>query len=164
VKQGLQYVDQSNDRLTLPSDPSGVAPVSVLLASLVEEVDGGDNRNSIELSLEEGLANAILHGNLGIDSPTSEMEFDEIENIVKNRISISPYKDRVVRVDFSFDKQTASFKISDMGDGFDWQSKLATDQVGNDMPGGRGIKILETLASSFEYNQKGNELTVRFDL
>ena len=89
---------------------------------------------AIRLALEEGLNNAIKHGN-----------------------RFSP--DKRVEVLFEVDKKRAMITITDQGDGFD---PVAVPDPTTDenlqKPTGRGIMLMHAYMDKVEFNDRGNQL------
>jgi serine/threonine-protein kinase RsbW len=89
---------------------------------------------AIKLALEEGLNNAIKHGN-----------------------AYDPGK--VVQVDFDVTPQQASITITDQGEGFDPGAVPdPTADENLERPCGRGIMLMRAYMDKVEYNRRGNQV------
>ncbi|MGC9455004.1 MAG: ATP-binding protein [Phycisphaerae bacterium] len=87
---------------------------------------------AIKLALEEGLNNAIKHGN-----------------------AYDP--DKVVELDFDVTPRQASITITDQGEGFDPASVPdPTADENLERPCGRGIMLMRAYMDKVEYNRRGN--------
>lgn len=116
--------------------------------SLLEAIDEADSRTKtfleeeglsghafhIRLLAREGLSNAIRHGHA-----------DDPEKTVRYVVAVEP--GRVV------------LTFTDEGPGFDWRKRKEKHPNPED-EGGRGLWIMQTYASEYRYNEKGNELTL----
>lgn len=91
---------------------------------------------AIKLALEEGLNNAIRHGNAGDPSKTVRLETD-------------------------IDPRRAVIVITDEGGGFDPQTvpdPCADENL--EKPSGRGIMLMQAYMDEVHYNQAGNQLRI----
>ena len=102
---------------------------------------------AIELLLREMLNNAILHGN-----------------------KADPKLD--VTCSFSDNEKSVVIELADKGQGFDWKTCYAelakrTDVVGDDgfLPtSGYGLLLLKEYATTFSYNDQGNQVSLTINL
>lgn len=116
------------------------------------------------VGISELLINAIEHGNLGIKSDEkAELQrrnvwLDEIER----RLSLPEYKDKLVEVEYSRSKSEIQIKVTDQGDGFDWQAyeNQAVNPANRLASHGRGILMAKQLVfKKLEYSGRGNVVT-----
>ena len=105
------------------------------IASFLREKDYSDRDVfAVRLSVEEGLVNAIQHGN-GCD----ENKKVEVEYLVK--------ADRT------------EIHIRDEGNGFDYRHLAdCTAEENIRKPFGRGVKLMSSFMDEIEYNKKGNSV------
>ncbi len=160
--QIFKYVVHGESKLVFPSDPSLIPAVSVYLGQLIESTSETVKKRSIELALDEALSNAILHGNLEISSDLKEEDFDMFYEMAMERAKQEPYSSRNVAVTYEFDREMARFTIEDEGPGFKWQAYGGS--ADSDKPFGRGLMILKALSSKIEFNERGNRVSLSFDL
>lgn len=162
--KAFKYVTHGESRLTLPSDPDLIPAVSLYLGEMMESTaEETVKRRSIELALDEALSNAIYHGNLDIPSGLKEDDFESFNELVSRRVKEEPYASRVVDVTYEFDKSRATFVIEDQGKGFNWRGVMSKD-ADTELLHGRGLLIINTLAGDVKFNDKGNRITISFDL
>jgi len=89
---------------------------------------------AIKLALEEGLNNAIRHGN-AYDSK------------------------KTIRVGFDIDSRRAEITITDEGDGFDPDAVPdPTADENLEKPCGRGIMLMRAYMDEVKYNSRGNQV------
>ena len=90
---------------------------------------------AVELSVREGLNNAVRHGNRG---------------------------DEAKRVDFNLScgRKWICVRIKDEGDGFNWREKRGAPQPDHTSPSGRGLRILARYASRIRFTRSGNQVTL----
>jgi serine/threonine-protein kinase RsbW len=124
-------------RHRLPSDVDEAhRTIDRLLAAL--EGYGWEGRDlfHVRMAVEEGLVNAIEHGNRRDQA-------------------------KFVELDFRVSPEVCYLQITDEGDGFCRATlKPCTDEDCLDKPRGRGVWLIEQLMSETHYNAKGNQLTM----
>lgn len=83
---------------------------------------GEREMEEVFLALEEGLINAVEHGNLGLDSalkPDSFLDEDAYEALRRERLADEVFASRRVRMRISCVEGAAEVRITDEGEGFD---------------------------------------------
>jgi len=91
---------------------------------------------AIKLALEEGLNNAIKHGNRYDSAKTVEVVYD-------------------------IDCHQAMFSIKDQGPGFDLDAVPdPTADENLERPSGRGIMLMRAYMDEVHYNETGNQITM----
>jgi len=113
------------------------------------------------MGITEILVNAIEHGNLGIsyeDKSKLQKEANWLEEIDR-RLDQPQHINQFVEVELTRTETEIRIKVTDQGNGFDWQRY----QTGTHDPlssHGRGILLAKNLAfKQLEYTGKGNEVT-----
>ena len=119
------------------------------------------DRLRVAVALEEALANAIVHGNLEVESGLRERPDDSFERRIAERKAESPYRDRVAGLVAAYRRGEATFVVTDEGRGFD------PDRVPDPLdpenlvkPHGRGLLLMRTFMDEVRHNTKGNEVTL----
>ena len=93
---------------------------------------------AIRLALEEALSNAVRHGNRGDVN-------------------------RLVRIAWSIDRESAKFEIEDEGEGFDSSSiPDPTAEENLEIPSGRGIVLMRAYMTALEFVPPGNRVRMEF--
>lgn len=123
--------------VTIPSDTAEGHSVQEKILASLEEVGFPDkDLFGVKLALEEGIVNAIKHGN-GMD----------------------PSKNVFVQCDY--DGKRVRVVIEDEGPGFNPESVPdPTDDSNIDKPSGRGLMLMKAFMSHIEYNEKGNRVVL----
>jgi len=105
----------------------------------------------IAFGLFELLANGIEHGNLAIghENKIKLIAAGQRREEIERRLKMPEYEDLYVEIQFERESDLVSFKISDMGKGFDIKETLEMDLSLNQMACGRGIALAK--ATSFDY-------------
>lgn len=113
------------------------------------------------VALHEAMTNAILHGNLELDSALRETDEKGYYRLAQQRREESPYRDRRVHITATLTSQEARFVVRDDGHGFD-PSLLPdpTDPANLERVSGRGLLLIQTFMDRVEHNQTGNQITM----
>jgi PAS domain S-box-containing protein len=117
----------------------------------------------LKIGLREIIINAIEHGNLAItfDEKTKAMTGNTYFELIQQRRNDPRYKNRKVHIEFKIDREKATYKITDEGNGFDVEKHLGVTagQVNTDsITHGRGITMTKNAFDKVAYNRKGNQV------
>jgi anti-sigma regulatory factor (Ser/Thr protein kinase) len=138
---------------------------------LIRNLDGKIPRNSIlylQIALQETIINAIEHGNLEIGYKTKtelkQRGGNYWEFLVQQCRSDSVLK-RKVLIEYSLEKDHVKYKITDEGDGFDWQAFMSenTGEYSRNFLStyhGVGLQMVKKSFDKIIFNDKGNEITL----
>jgi Histidine kinase-like ATPase domain len=111
------------------------------------------------VGLFELLANAVEHGNLGIDCKLkSELLRSERWLLeLRRRQQLPEYRDRLVRVEIERTGDELAVCVRDEGEGFDFARYLELDPTRAFEPNGRGIALARLMSfRSLSYEAPGN--------
>jgi len=118
-------------------------------------------RAQIGVSLMEALANAMLHGNLEVDSDLRRTDRDAFDTQVRERQSIEPYASRRVHCTAEESPRRVVYTITDEGPGFDATNLPdPTDSAHLLTVGGRGIMLMRTFMDEVTYSNDGSRVTL----
>jgi len=152
----------------LDNDPALIDALVDLVQQMVVGVDFCDfaGRLQIGVALKEALTNALHHGNLEIGSAQTE-EIPEKRSgepgldLLRQRQTESPYKDRKVFVDVKLTREEVRFVVRDEGTGFDVAAVPdVSDPDALEPERGRGLSLMRTFMDDVTYNEVGNEVTM----
>ncbi len=148
-------------RFILENDTSLVAPLVAHLEQTLERMKACEPSGMIlvGVALHEALTNAILHGNLELDSSMRETDEKQYYQLAIDRRDQEPFRDRRVHVHVTVDREQAVFVVRDDGHGFD-PAILPdpTDPANLGRLSGRGLLLIQTFMDHVEHNPKGNEI------
>lgn len=139
---------------------SGVA--SFVVATMLR----GEHAYAIRLGMEELLANAIEHGNLGLtleDKTKALTEGGKVwSGLLQARAQQPPFRDRRVHVLTQLEGGIFEITVRDMGEGFN-HAKLPDPLAEENLerPNGRGVYLARQQFDSVEYTGRGNVVTAR---
>jgi CheY-like chemotaxis protein len=156
-------LQQTESQFCLDNDISLIpATVNYLKESLARMKlldDTGLIRTTV--ALREALMNAIVHGNLGVDSQMREHDLDGYYRAIDTRRMESPYRERRVHLIARESSTEARYVIRDEGQGFDpAQIPDPTDPSNMERASGRGLLLIRTFMDEVSHNAKGNEITM----
>ncbi len=112
---------------------------------------------SISLCLHEALVNAVIHGNLEIESALKDKSPEQFEHIWKEREALPEFADKTVTIQCQITTEHLKFEIEDQGKGFDPQAIRNSDPLGSH---GRGIRIIRAIMDEVFWNETGNRITM----
>jgi CheY-like chemotaxis protein/anti-sigma regulatory factor (Ser/Thr protein kinase) len=106
------------------------------------------------VAVEEALINAMIHGNLEIDSFVKERNLSEFESLVNQRRCEPPYKDRKIEVEIELSPNEAVVTVGDQGTGFDPEILPdPTDPENLEKVSGRGVLLMRSFMDKVEFNR-----------
>ena len=113
------------------------------------------------VAVEEALINAMIHGNLEIDSGVKEQDSAQFDALVQQRQKELPYKDRKIEVEIELSAEQVVVTIGDQGQGFD-PSVLPdpTDPDNLEKISGRGVLLMRSFMDEVHFNATGNQVTL----
>lgn len=164
VKEVAQFAIESTITLCLENEEQLVPKVIARLELPMVELglfDEGE-RMQIAMALDEALLNAMIHGNLEVSSELRQTDDGQpYSDLIAQRRSESPYKDRRVIVHMHASLESTTIVIRDDGPGFDCEAlRDPTDPENLDRAGGRGLLLINAFMDEVRHNEKGNEITM----
>lgn len=135
-------------------------PLAAAVAQLLALLAPGADRDAIETALQEAVANAVIHGNLGLDSLAvgTPEEMRRFAEALAERLSDPALAGRRVSVDARMAGKVLRLEVSDEGSGY------AVVQHRPGQPFGRGLGLVSRFASRCEVRDGGRRLCMEFDL
>ena len=159
----LSRMDLFETRFSLENDTGLIPP---LVAHLEEDLSRlklcePSGLVLLGVAMHESLTNAMLHGNLELDSALREDDEKQYYRLSVQRRTQAPYSDRRVTVTVRFTTKELSFTIADQGKGFDPNTLPdPTDPSNLGKVSGRGLLLIQTFMDRVSHNAKGNEITM----
>lgn len=133
--------------------------------ALVERgVLGAEQRPSVELCLHEAIANAIVHGNLGIPSTTKDSAegYRQFGQMVGERLRDPAVRARRVDLFVRWADRRLDLSVGDQGSGFD--PAAVPEEPAKGARAGRGLIFMRSLATAMVISDGGRCTSLRFDL
>jgi hypothetical protein len=144
----------------LANDPTLIDPLVDLVQQVISSMKLFDSGGRVRLgvALEHALVNAMFRGNLEIQRSESEI-IDR--QLVEQRLSQVPYRDRRVYVSALITRDLAQFVIRDEGPGFDRALIPNEADPESFREGvGRGLVLIKTFMDEVVFNDAGNQITM----
>ncbi|MDC7126045.1 MAG: ATP-binding protein [Spirochaetales bacterium] len=159
----LEYVN--TERLTLKVE-NYIAMVGDIVDRLTDNIHRCLDESDvmlIKMGLNEMIVNAMEHGNLNVsfDEKTKAQEEGRLFDFMGERRKLPEYRDKKVTIDYFFNDEKVIYRITDMGNGFDYNKMMNRihDEVNQlELMHGRGILMTQAVFDSVEYNNKGNQV------
>lgn len=145
--------------------PNRIAYIAPLISHLRENLAGLrlDENGLIRVAvcLREALTNAMIHGNLEVDSAMRENDEKGYYALIEKRAAEEPYADRYVHISTRHSSAGAVYNIRDEGSGFDYHALPdPTDPANLERASGRGMLLIQTFMDEVQHNTRGNEITM----
>lgn len=159
-----RFATRSSITLRIDNDETLVAKVISRFELTLIELGTFDDgcRMQVAMALDEAILNAIVHGNLEVDSVLREQgDGSGYQSLIEKRRVTEPYASRRVTVSLDATTDAATFVVRDEGPGFDPNHLCdATDQEHIEGLGGRGMLMINAFMDKVFHNECGNELTM----
>jgi len=150
--------------LTLPSHEALVPGVIAKLEAATRQLGLFDEMvwTQIAMALDEAILNAMIHGNLEVESKLREIDEGKAYcRKIEERRHEAPYMHRRTEVILTATRSQAVFVVRDQGPGFDVNSLPdPTDPANLESIGGRGLLLIGAFMDEIHHNEVGNELTM----
>lgn len=154
---------ESHYSFVLANDCSLFHPLTTYLQEGISYMGlcGDLDLTRVGVALEEALANALVHGNLEVNSELRGEDDDEYHALIQERSGQLPYRDRQIHVRAELSPDEAVFVIEDDGAGFDYSTVPdPTDPANLQKASGRGILLMRTFMDDLLFNDAGNTVTL----
>lgn len=158
----LYCLTDVESHFTLDNDPSLVAALAAHLQEQIRSLRLCDDAETTRfgIALEEALLNGLYHGNLECGAELRRRDAAAWRQLVWDRGSQVPYRDRRLRVGARLTRTEASFTIQDDGPGFDASALPDATDPGSLGSNGRGLTLIRTFMDEVRFNERGNEITL----
>ena len=119
-----------------------------------------ERRDDIELAIHEAISNALVHGNLQVESMKglSMSALDRFSEEISKRINDPVFANRRLDVCCELDDCGVTIEIADQGTGF------VAVETGRCGPCGRGLDLISGIAQSCQLLDGGRRIRMRFEL
>lgn len=147
----------------LANDIHLIHPLVSYFQDSLERLEFGNEamRTRIGMALSEGVANAIVRGNLDVGSELRATDRDAYDALIAERQGQEPYSERRVYCTAMESVAEVRYTIRDEGNGFDPATVPDPTKAENLlMVSGRGIMLMRTFMDEVKYNAKGNAVTL----
>ena len=159
----LGFLDRLETRFELENDPRLISSLVVYIEDNLARLGFGDetSRSQIGMALMEALSNAMLHGNLEVDSDLRRDDRDAFQRQIEERRRSEPYATRRVTCRANESPTRVEYTIADEGPGFDVDGLPdPTDPANLLKVGGRGIMLMKTVMDEVAFARNGSHVTL----
>lgn len=143
------------------NDPQAIPPIVQAVMDDLECRGWNDElaQMRISLALQEGLSNALYHGNLEVSSALMKEDTDPFYSLAERRRLISPYSNRRVQLIAKHLNDKVLYIIEDQGPGFDF-TKLPDPTTDDNVElfNGRGIFLIRNVMDKVTFRAPGNQI------
>lgn len=133
-------------------------PARSIVAGLAQRVPlGGELAERLETALHEAVANAVIHGSLGLASPRRD-DLDRgvaQEAVIGRLLERADLKRRAITIAARWTAEAIELTVQDEGHGY---AEPLADMAGL----GRGLYIIRAFADEMTVGDDGRRLTMRF--
>jgi sigma-B regulation protein RsbU (phosphoserine phosphatase) len=118
---------------------------------------------NLKIGIEEMITNAIEHGSLGIsfDEKSQAIKEGRLTELVSARTEEARRAGRRIFITSRLSPELFEVTVRDEGRGFDWRSLPAVVPENLLAYNGRGIFLTKIYFDDVEYNEAGNQVTLR---
>jgi len=113
-------------------------------------------------AVRESLLNAYFHGNLEVSPEPLHYGRDEYIRLSEDRKGDPELSQRRIELELAYCDPEIRIRIADDGPGFDqeqWRERLS--RLEDDKSRGTGLTLIRRSLDGFEFNEQGNEITLR---
>ncbi len=118
----------------------------------------GISPDQVRVCLTEAVENALVHGNLEIDSALKEEDWGRFEALVAERQADPAYARRAVSIRASLGPGGFSAQIQDQGRGFDPGRPAANPDPGFLASSGRGLLLIRGVMDEVRWEEGGRRI------
>ena len=166
LHQVLEAVVARRTRMQFAGDPSAIPRIVAYLGrEVVNNYPGYEvPEPDIKLALYEALANAVEHGNLGIDFEAKSKALEEgaLDALVQSRLTDPVYADRHVNVEVHYGPETVEYRVRDQGQGFDPDAVAKRTELAETTAlHGRGLRLIRHYMDEVTWEDGGREIRMR---
>lgn len=164
--RALQGLREAVSAYEIENDEAMIRPVVSSIQQQLRRLMICDDTvlTQVGVAIDEAMANAMIHGNLEVQSSMREEGADgpmRYAEEIRKRREQSPYAERRVRVTAKIGFDRAEVCIADDGPGFDHAAAPdPTDATQLDKASGRGVYLMRNFMDEVTFNDAGNEVTM----
>jgi sigma-B regulation protein RsbU (phosphoserine phosphatase) len=157
------YATEETKSFVLPAGAAGyysiINQITLQLPTLVQQED----ILNLTIGIEEMITNAIEHGSLGIsfEEKSRAIKEGKLADLVSQRTEEARRAGRRVFITSRLSATLFEVTVRDEGAGFDWRKLPAVAPENLLAYNGRGIFLTKIYFDDVQYNESGNQVTLR---
>lgn len=164
----IQTLRKNVFEFELPNDSQLISPLVGLLMQVISgmELLSGTGLTRLGVAIEHAVVNAMYRGNLDLGPSVTPAHRaivydDATTNLIENRKSSEPYKDRRVFVQATAGTDEIRVTVRDEGKGFNTSEIPGPgDPKVLDTESGQGLVLMTSFTDELIFNDEGNEVTL----
>jgi CheY-like chemotaxis protein len=159
----LESLTSVRMKFELSNDITALRPLILFMQGQIRQLGTFDESDIVRIStaLQEGLINAIEHGNLELDSTLRELNDNSYQKLGDERRQQEPYASRKAHITAELNREGCRWTIQDEGKGFDPQSLPdPRDPANLQRVSGRGLLLIRTFMDDVSFNDTASEITM----
>ena len=148
--------------LIVSSQTAYSAPITSIISEHLSERFSlsQDIKSNIHTCLHEAIANAVIHGNLQLSSPSVNVQdFDTFYARISERLTSPAYANRPVIIETQYSSDALILHVHDNGLGFDYTHTM--DQTAFEKPN-KGLFLMRSLGATLTFSNEGRTITLSF--
>ncbi len=160
----LQFLAGRETRFEFENDPKLIGPFGAFVEESLERVGfaDGSTRTQVAVAVIEAVSNAMVHGNLEVDSSLREESHEAYERMIEKRRDEQPYGERRVHITTHEAPSQIEYRVHDEGPGFDPATLPdPTDPENLLRLSGRGILLIRTFMDEVRFEDGGRAIVMR---
>lgn len=119
--------------------------------------------SDIRIALREAIINSIEHGNLNLSfEEKTQFQLDgNYFEMIRERQMDPAFNGKKVNIEYSLNEKRVIYKITDQGNGFNYEYMIKMDQMETDnitLAHGRGLLLIKNAFDVVKFNKKGNQI------
>ena len=158
-----EHLVEESKKFVFPTGETNILPIINQVTLHLKKIADTSEILNLKIGIEEMIANAIEHGNLGITMKEKHKALEEgiWGKFIQHRLDINNNRSKKVLINSYLGTKYFAISIEDEGNGFDWKSlpALSPDNLLN--YNGRGIFLTKIYYNEVIFNQKGNIVTLK---
>ena len=160
----LDCLEFRETRFELRNDLRLISPLAGFIQESLERLGFGNDsvRTQVAMALVEAFSNAIIHGNLEVDSSLRVDGTEPYYALIEQRQHEMPYAARRAYCVARESSDAVEYVVCDEGPGFSHAGLPSADAPENLVRvQGRGLMLIRTFMDEVHHSDKGNEITMR---
>lgn len=120
-----------------------------------------EEHRRLKVAMQEALANATYHGNLGLSSSLKDVEVgdsDKFTILKKERLADATWSEKVVKISMSISDSVLEVTVTDEGSGFNY-NEIANTKLSDTH--GRGLILIRNGFDEVQFENHGRSIIMR---
>lgn len=161
----IQLIDSEKIELSMNNYLRNAELISQKITAQLAKYLTTIEQTEVRSSVREIIINAVEHGNLNIsfDEKSKALLEGNYLEFLQKRQEDPRYRNKKVKIEYSFSSEYVAFRITDEGKGFDHKKhmeKSIEEMNEAHVQHGRGILMTKSVFDRIEYNDKGNQVSL----